>query len=510
MQATTLTLHREFSVAPVDERIYGGFLEHLGRAVYQGVYEPDSPHADEHGFRRDVLDALAGLRMTAMRYPGGNFASGYHWTDGIGPKSQRPTLRELAWQSLEPNHFGTDEFLTLCGQMSWTPMMTVNLGTGTPEEAGAWVDYCNSPVGAKWSNLRASNGRRDPWGVKLWCLGNEMDGQWQIGHVPADQYAIRAQQAAKIMKDMDPTIETVLCGTCGFWMPTYLEWDRAVLQHCGDFVDHLSVHRYVGNRDGDSPNYLAEGVRISRHIQDMDVACRFVQAQRKSKKRVTLAFDEWNVWYRANDGNGRGVFAPHLLEEVYNVEDAMVAAGFLMAFLRHADAVKIANLAQIVNVIAPIMTDGDKMVRQTIYWAFEMLSKRRTGVSLTPAVRGPQYESKTDGKHDGLMIDYVDTAAIFDGEKCCGGDGAADAKLHVFLANRSLDESAEVRIRLLDKSLTKLVNGDLLTGDKNATNTIDNPDNITPKPLTEIVFKDGEAVVKLPPLGLAAMTLAVS
>ena len=503
MQSTTVTLHREFSVAPVDERIFGGFLEHLGRAVYQGVYEPDSPHADEHGFRRDVLEALAGLRMTAMRYPGGNFASGYHWTDGIGPKAQRPAVRELAWQSLEPNHFGTDEFLTLCRKLSWTPMMTVNLGTGTPEEAGAWVDYCNSPVGAKWSNLRAANGHPEPWGAKLWCLGNEMDGQWQIGHVPADQYAVRAQQAAKIMKDMDPTIETVLCGSCAAWMPTYMEWDRIVLQHCGDFVDHLSMHRYVGNRDGDSQNYLAEGVRISKHIQDLDLACRFVQAKRQSKKRVTLAFDEWNVWYREMNGNGRGVFAPRLLEEVYNVEDALVVAEFLMAFIRHADAVKIANIAQIVNVIAPILTRDDRMVRQTIYWAFEMISRRRTGLSLRPSVRGPQYETKTDG-----LVDYVDTAAIFDEGQ--DGQGDSEKKLHVFLVNRSLTDAADVRVRLLDQSLVKLLDGDLLTGDKNATNTFDAPDAITPKPLTEITFRNGEALVKLPPLGLVSMTLAVS
>ncbi|MCX5738777.1 MAG: hypothetical protein NTZ61_09830 [Proteobacteria bacterium] len=325
--------------------------------------------------------------MTVIRYPGGNFVSGYHWRDGVGPRAERPRVRELAWQSIEPNEFGTDEYLALCRNMSWTPMLAVNLGTGTPEEARHWVEYCNCPIGTLYADLRAANGHADPHGVKLWCLGNEMDGPWQLGHVPAEHYAIRAQQAAKLMKDTDRTIETVACGSSAIFMPTYAEWDRQVLEHLGDAADYLSLHRYVDNRADDTPEFLALGRSIDRQIEDIDAICRGVQARRKSKKRAWLCFDEWNVWYKNMQMNGEGKFAPHLIEEIYNLEDALVVAGFLNSFVRHADVVRIANLAQVVNVIAPLVTRGDELLVQSIYHAFRMFSTRRDGVSLRVAPR---------------------------------------------------------------------------------------------------------------------------
>ncbi|MBT5875712.1 MAG: alpha-N-arabinofuranosidase, partial [Candidatus Latescibacteria bacterium] len=302
MNQTTLHLHTQFQVGRIDPRIFGGFLEHLGRAVYEGVFQPESAHADEDGFRTDVMDAMRRQRMTAMRYPGGNFASGYHWQDGVGPRQKRPTVRELAWQSIEPNTFGTDEFVKLCGKMDWTPMLTVNLGTGSPEEARNWVEYCNCPPGTKYADMRAANGNQDPFGIDLWCLGNEMDGHWQLGHVPADQYAIRAQQAAKMMKDVDRTIEMVACGSCSVDMfETYMTWDRQVLEYLGDYADYISLHRYVGNRDDDTAGYLAVTNSIDQQIEEMDAVCRFVQAKHRSRKRAYLCFDEWNVWYKNHE-----------------------------------------------------------------------------------------------------------------------------------------------------------------------------------------------------------------
>ena len=243
MDKTTIFLNTRFQIGAVDKRIFGGFLEHMGRAVYEGVYQPGSMHADENGLRRDVLDALSQLHMTAMRYPGGNFASGYHWLDGVGPQAQRPIVRELAWQSRETNQFGTDEFMLLCRQMNWVPMFTVNLGTGTPEEARNWVEYCNASTGTRYADLRRANGHAEPYDIKLWCLGNEMDGAWQLGHVPASQYAIRAQQAGKMMKDVDHSIELVACGSCSIDMKTYMEWDREVLEYMGDLADYISRGR---------------------------------------------------------------------------------------------------------------------------------------------------------------------------------------------------------------------------------------------------------------------------
>ncbi len=494
MQKTCITYHPDYTIAPVDERIFGGFLEHMGRAVYEGVYDPKSAHADENGFRQDVLGALRRLRMTAMRYPGGNFASGYHWMDGIGPKDQRPTVRDLAWQSIEPNQFGTDEFMCLARQMGWTPMITVNLGTGAPEEARNWVEYANSPAGTKYADLRAANGSEQPYDVKLWCLGNEMDGPWQLGHVPADQYAIRAQQAAKLMKDTDPSIETVACGSCSPDLPTYMEWDRAVLEYIGPFADYVSLHRYVGNPRGDTADYLAVTNSIDRQIEEMDAVCRFVQAKARSKQRHFLCFDEWNVWYRtanAEGGNGRGQFAPHLIEEHYNLEDALVVAGFLNSFIRHADSVKIANIAQIANVIAPILTRGDEMLLQTIFYPFLLYAGRRSGVALQPAVIGPGYDSPSYGR-----VNTIDTSAIL-------GEGV----LQAFLVNRSQDETAEVEIDFPGGKLLGVQSAEVVSGPTaGAKNTFEQPEVVCNRPFQSIAIREGSATAKLPPLSVVAVT----
>lgn len=492
MKRTKIVLHTKFQISCVDSRIFGGFLEHMGRAVYEGVYDPDSAHADADGCRTDVLDALRRLNMTAMRYPGGNFASGYHWQDGVGARDTRPKVRELAWQSIERNHFGTDEYLQLCRKMGWSPMLTVNLGTGSPEEARNWVEYCNCPTGTHYADMRAANGARPPYAVKLWCLGNEMDGPWQLGHVPADQYAIRAQQAGKIMKDTDKSIELVACGSCSVSLPTYMEWDRQVLEHIGDLADYISLHRYVGNPNNDTPDYLAVTSSIDQQIEEMDAVCRFVQARRRSKKRAYLCFDEWNVWYKNHEIDGQGKVSPHLLEEVYNLEDALVVAGFLHSFIRHADVVKIANIAQIVNVIAPILTHDDDMLLQSIFYPFEMFSKRRNGVALRVSVDGPYYEGATNG-----CVSYVDASAILDG-----------SRLHVFLTNRSVDKTSEVCVTLADASIVSLESADILSGpDAKAANSLENREVIISKAFNAIDIKDGQARCQLPLLSFAAMTL---
>jgi alpha-N-arabinofuranosidase len=371
-------------------------------------------------------------------------------------------------------------------------MLTVNLGTGTPEEARDWVEYCNAPTGSKFADLRAAHGHPDPWNVKLWCLGNEMDGHWQIGHVPARDYAIRAQQAAKMMKDIDPTLELVACGSCGITLPTYMQWDREVLEYLGDYADYISLHRYVGNRKNNTLDYLAVSNSIDRQIEDMDAACRFIQAQRHSQTRPYLCFDEWNVWYKNHEKDGAGKFAPHLLEEIYNLEDALVVSSFFHSFLRHADVVKIANLAQIVNVIAPVLTDGDELLIQSIFHPFRMFSARRNGVSLHTALTGPAYYAPSYGR-----TPYLDTSAILDNHQ-----------LHVFLTNRSPEESAPVSLRLADKSFSNLADAELLTGPHpKAANSFSDPNLIQPQPFTEITLAGNKASLELPPLSFTALTI---
>ena len=492
MNKTTIHLHSKIQVDEVDPRIFGGFLEHMGRAVYEGVYEPKSAHADEDGCRKDVMQALDRLKMTAMRYPGGNFVSAYHWEDGVGPREKRPTVRELAWNSIEPNTFGTDEFMRLCRKMNWTPMLAVNLGTGTPEEARNWVEYCNGPAGTKYADRRVQNGISDPYGIKLWCLGNEMDGEWQMGQVPARDYAIRAQQAAKMMKNIDQSLELVACGSCSVDMPTYMAWDREVLEYIASYTDHISAHRYVGNPNNDTADFLAVTNSIDKQIEDTAAVCRYAQARNRRWKRATICFDEWNVWYKNYEMDGKLQKAPHLIEEVYNLEDALVAAGFLNSFIRHADTVKIANIAQIVNIIAPLLTKGDDLLVQSIFYPFEMMSKRRTGQSLRQAIEGPEYTGATNG-----VVKTIDTSSILNGKE-----------LNLFTSNRDQEKTAEICVDLADREIIALANAEILTGpDAKAANSFENPEVITAQPFAEVLIKNGHAYYELPPLSFAAVTL---
>ncbi|NLF50851.1 MAG: alpha-N-arabinofuranosidase [Leptolinea sp.] len=496
MKTTKISLHPEYTIAAVDQRLFGGFLEHLGRAIYQGIYQPDSIHVDKNGFRKDVLQALKALRFTTMRYPGGNFASGYHWLDGVGPKEKRPVINDLAWCSVEPNQFGTDEFIKLCRLMDWQPMLACNLGTGTPEEARNWVEYCNLPTGTRYSSLRNENNPGNPYNVKLWCLGNEMDGPWQLGHVPARDYALRAQQAAKMMRDADPSIELTASGSCTVDLPTYLEWDREVLDYMGDYADYISLHRYATNKDGNIPEFLASIKGIDRQIEEMDAVCRFIQARKRSQKRAYLSFDEWNVWYRTTGPeftNGRGQFAAHLLEEEFDLSDALVVAGFLNSFFRHTDCVKMASLAQVVNAIAPILTRGDDLLLQTTYYPLLMIADRREGTALQAKVSGPGYASKIYGQ-----VDYVDASAIINGNK-----------LNVFLINRNMSDENPVSI-YFNGLICEVESAEVLTGSQaDSQNTFSNPNAIRNKSLTSVTVKEGMAELVLPPLSYTVATFEI-
>jgi alpha-L-arabinofuranosidase len=497
MDRTQILIHRDFQIGPVDGRIFGGFLEHIGRAVYEGVYDPQSKHADENGFRKDVVESLKRLSFTAMRYPGGNFSSGYHWLNGVGPSTLRPVVKDLASNSIEPNHFGTDEFIRLAKTMNWEPMITVNLGTGSPEEARNWVEYCNCQSGTQYADLRAANGSVEPFKVKLWCLGNEIDGPWQLGHVPADQYAIRAQQAAKLMKDTDSSIELVVCGSCETGLPTYMEWDREVLDTVCDYADYISLHRYVGKGSESTADYLAITNSIDQQIEEFAAVCRYAQAKARSKKRYFLCFDEWNVWYRTQIDvpvNAHGKFAQHLVEEEYNLEDALVVAGFLNSFIRHADSVKIANLAQIVNVIAPILTRGDQLLQQSIYYPLVLYAQRREGTALSPVVKGPGYESPRYG-----FVHNIDFSAIL-------GEGV----LHAFFVNRSLDDPAVVELQPNGMRLESVKSAECVTGpNAEAGNTFDEPSVIKCQNFDGVLFDEGMAILQIPPLSVVAISFSV-
>jgi alpha-N-arabinofuranosidase len=491
----TLTLDTRFHAGEIDPRLFSGFLEHLGRAVYEGVYDPDSPLSDADGFRRDVIDALKPLRMPLIRYPGGNFVSNYLWTDGIGPRDRRPARPDYAWRSIEPNTFGTDEFAAWCRALGAQPMLAINLGTAGAKEAEALLEYCNLPAGTSWADRRAANGHREPYGVKVWCLGNEMDGPWQAGHVPAEEYARRAQQAGKLMKGLDPTIQLVACGSSGRFMPTYLTWDRIVLEYCWEEVDFISAHRYSENRRGDTAWFLAEGVEIERILQDYAGLLDYVRGVKRSRKRVYLSFDEWNVWYKNHEADGKWQRAPHLLEEVYNLEDALVCAQYLMAFLRHADRVKIACLAQIVNVIAPILTKRDGLLVQSIYHPFALMAAHTRGRSLRPALECPTYRAGERGE-----VPALDVAASL----------AEDGALAVYAVNRSQSEDADLTVRLADAVATEVRGVDVLTGDDpKRANDWEHPRAVAPRPGQARIAEEGHIALRVPKLGFVALRAQV-
>jgi len=493
-----LTLNTGFHTGSIDRRIFGGFLEHLGRAVYGGVYDPGSARSDEQGLRRDVLTALSRLQMPVVRYPGGNYVSAYDWKDTVGPRSARPRRPDYAWQSIETNQFGIGEFMTWCGALGTAPFLAVNLGTGGAADAAQLVEYTNLPAGTRWSDQRVAHGRAAPYAVKLWGLGNELDGPWQAGHVPAEEYARRAFQASFLMKQLDPSIETVAAGSSGRGMPTYLAWDREVLETGWDTIDYVSAHRYSSNAGGDTPQYLAEGVEIDRILADYAAAIGYVRGRKRSNKHVYLAFDEWNVWYRARDGeHARGGWreAPPLLEEHYNLEDAVVVAQYLAAFIRRADLVKIACLAQIVNVIAPVLTRPDGLLLQTIFHPFALFAEHARGLSLSPRIESPEYAAGSYGR-----VPVLDAASSFDPDS-----GAIAA----FLINRS-QEPLSVELSVQDRRLVAAPQAVVFGGGSvTAENTWESPERVRPR-AGHAERNETGCRVEVPGPGLAVVTLATS
>lgn len=489
MKSAKLVLDRDFTISDVDPRLFGGFAEHLGRHIYTGIYEPAHPTADEHGFRRDVIDLVRELDMPVMRYPGGNFVSGYRWEDGVGPKESRPARLDLAWGALEPNTFGTNEFIDWCKIVGSAPMLAVNLGTRGPEEARALVEYCNHSEGTFLSDQRRAHGYAEPHGVKIWCLGNEMDGNWQMGTKTAYEYGRIANESAKLMKWTDPSIETVLCGSSGRTMTTFGRWEWEALHESYEHVDYLSLHTYYGNKSGDTPTFLAQPDNMNDFIRESAALCDAVGASKKSKKRVDLSFDEWNVWYQTSDQVETGekwTVARPQLEQCYTMEDALVVGGMLITLLNNADRVKIGCLAQVVNVIGPIMTEpSGRAWKQTIFHPFASASRFGRGVSLKPVITAPVYDSKA---REAAPI--IQTAAVVNEEG-----------VTLFAVNRDpAGDAVELKITLRAFGSAREISHSVLSNsDLKATNTADAPETVSPFAAPVAPQQDGETLtVTLP------------
>ncbi|NGO69895.1 alpha-N-arabinofuranosidase, partial [Streptomyces boncukensis] len=471
-----LTLSPAFTVSRTDPRLFGSFVEHLGRCVYTGIYEPGHPAADPEGLRTDVLDLIRELGVTAVRYPGGNFVSGYKWEDGTGPKEARPRRLDLAWQSTETNQFGLAEYADFVRKVGGEPMLAVNLGTRGVAEALDLLEYANHPSGTALSDRRAAHGAKDPYGIRLWCLGNEMDGPWQTGHKTAAEYGRLAAETARAMRqqDPDPGLELVACGSSGPGMPTFAEWEATVLGECYDLVDHISLHVYYQELDGDRDSFLASAEDMDAAIRNTVATCDHVAARRKSKKKLTLSFDEWNVWYQSHyhrdfaENPPNWAEAPRLLEDSYTVTDAVVVGSLLITLLRHADRVAVACLAQLVNVIAPIMTEpGGPAWRQTTFYPFAQASAYGRGTVLDVRPESPAHETARYGE-----VPLLHATAVRD---------EATGAVTLFAVNRSQHEELPLEARLYGLSLTEVAEHSVLAdADPESRNTLTAPDRVTP------------------------------
>ena len=441
-QKTKMIVDKDFKLADIDKRLYGSFIEHLGRAVYTGIYQPGHPSADEEGFRQDVIDLVKELDVPIIRYPGGNFVSNFFWEDSVGPKAERKKRLDLAWRTFESNEVGLGEFANWCKKVHSEMMMAVNLGTRGTADALNLLEYCNLDTNTYYADLRRSHGVDKPYGIKTWCLGNEMDGPWQVGHKTAVEYGHLAAETAKAMKIMDDSLEFVVCGSSNIEMPTFPQWEASTLEEAYEYVDYISLHQYYGNRRNDTADFFAKTQDLENFLHSVISTCDFIKAKKRSKKEICLSFDEWNVLYHTTDADNDEMakkpwqVAPHLLEDIYNFEDAILNGLILITFLKHADRIKIACLAQLVNVIAPIMTETDgKAWRQTIFYPFLHASKYGRGVALTPVV--------STGTHDTSQhsqVTDIESAAVYNEEK---------GEVTIFAVNRNtendIDFEADIR-----------------------------------------------------------------
>ena len=500
MPKAHLTLDAHFTVGTVNRRLFGSFVEHLGRCVYDGIYEPGHPTADADGFREDVLALVCELGVSTIRYPGGNFVSGFRWEDSVGPRDQRPRRLDLAWHSTETNQVGLHEFSNWLRKADSELMLAVNLGTRGVQEAIDLLEYSNIRSGTLLSDQRIANGAADPLAVRMWCLGNEMDGPWQLGHRSAEDYGKLASQTAKAMRQLDPSVELVVCGSSSPHMPTFGSWERTVLEHTYDDVDYISCHTYYEEKSGDLASFLASAVDMDHFIESVVATADHVKAVRGSDKTINISFDEWNVWYIDRyqnvdkiDGIDNWPEAPRILEDVYSVADAVVLGSLLISLLNHADRVTSASLAQLVNVIAPIMTEpGGDAWRQTTFFPFAVTSRLASGSALSVKLTSDTYSTEVHG-----TVNVVDAAATIDGDQTS-----------VFLVNRSQTEATTVTIDTHALGAVDVLEClTLADDDVYAKNTLQDQERVGLLENHSVRVSDGELTIELPPVSWTALSL---
>ncbi|MDP9861547.1 MULTISPECIES: arabinosylfuranosidase ArfA [Streptosporangium] len=497
--ATTarLTLDPAFRIGPVERRLFGSFVEHMGRCVYTGVFEPGHPLADADGFRTDVLELTRELGVTLVRYPGGNFVSNYRWEDGVGPVEERPARLDYAWRSLEDNRFGLNEFMSWAARAGVEPMMALNLGTRGVAEALELVEYANHPGGTRLSDLRRAHGVDSPHGVRLWCLGNELDGPWQMGHKTAGEYGRLAAETARALKRFDPGLSLVACGSSNSAMPTFGAWEAEALESTYEMVDYVSLHAYYDPSDGDVDSFLASGADMEHMIRSIAATADHVGAKLRSDKKIKLSFDEWNVWYQSRfqgESSLDWTRHPRLIEDAYDVTDAVVVGSLLITLLRNADRVGVACQAQLANVIAPIRTEpGGPAWRQSIFHPFALTARHARGEVLRVE---PECATIPTAK-------YGEAPAIW----ASATHDAATGEMALFVVNRDRRGPCTLEITL-PEDLRPVEHVELTDDDLSAVNSADAPDRVAPRPGTGLSQEGRRASLTLPPVSWSIVRFA--
>ena len=498
-----LICNAAFQRSRIDKRIYGSFVEHMGRVVYSGIYEPDHALADEEGFRNDVLELTRQMQVTTVRYPGGNFVSAYDWRDGVGEKPKRPRRLELAWRSIETNQFGTNEFMSWAKKANVQPIFTVNLGTKGIENAVSLLEYCNIAGGTLYSDLRREHGVEDPYRISMWCLGNEMDGPWQIGHKTAEDYAKLAAQTGRAMKAVDPSIELIVCGSSKSDMKTFPDWDLTVLDHTFEIADYISVHQYYGGQEMGTGRFLAQSVDMEKYIQTIRAAILITQQRKRSNHQVRISVDEWGVWAKEAQTVDLEVsknpwqIAPAISEQIYTMEDALLFASMLMVMVRNADIVKIGCQALLTNISACIMTDrGGEAWKQTIYYPFEQIATYGHGLLVDASVKVASYIDDRFGE-----IPYLDSVVIFNDEQ---------NEVSIFAVNRSIEEVIDVDVILENFNNIDSIVHTVLSSPNHKTTNFENHNAVTPVMENPERNDDSHATVTLPPLSFSRISLKLS
>jgi alpha-N-arabinofuranosidase len=499
--ATTarLTLDPSFRIGPVEPRLFGSFVEHMGRCVYTGIHEPGHPLADADGLRTDVLRLVRELGVTVVRYPGGNFVSNYRWEDGVGPVGDRPVRLDLAWRSLEDNRFGLNEFMAWAAKAGVEPMMALNLGTRGVAEALDLVEYTNHPGGTRLSDLRRAHGVDKPHDVRLWCLGNELDGPWQMGHKTAAEYGRLAAETARALKRFDPNLSLVACGSSNSGMPTFAAWEAEVLEAAYDLVDYISLHAYYDPSDGDVDSFLASGADMDHMIRSIAATADHVGAKLRSGRRLKLSFDEWNVWYQSRfhgESSLEWSEHPRLIEDTYDVTDAVVVGSLLITLLRNADRVGVACLAQLANVIAPIRTEpGGPAWRQSIFHPFALTARHARGEVLRVE---PDCATIPTAK-------YGEAPALW----ATATHDAATGEISLFVVNRDRHGPCALEIAL-PAGLRPVEHLELADDDLSAANTADAPDRVVPRAGTGLSQAERRVTLTLPPVSWSIVRFAPS